>query len=165
MQSQDDKKKDTSIKIVDNSQGNTIFTIEDDKLPPQFRNLPVFPTRDVIVFPATFIVMTITDKQQIQVITRAMREKEHMILLPIRPSVRGGRRFKADDLSSYYNVATYVRIIKISHRDENGPYQVSMRGIQRVAPVSIAKDESFDIFRARSTPVAEEQLAIIGEAV
>ena len=165
MQSQDDKKKDASIKVVDNTQGNTIFTIEDDKLPPQFRNLPVFPTRDIIVFPATFIVMTISDKQQIQVITRAMREKEHMILLPIRPSVRGGSRFKADELSSYYNVATYVRIIKISHRDENGPYQVSMRGIQRVAPVSIAKDDSFEIYRARSTPVAEEPLAIIGEAV
>ena len=165
MPSKDDKKKDTSIKVVDNTQGNTIFTIEDDKLPPQFRNLPVFPTRDIVVFPATFIVMTVTDKQQIQVITRAMREKEHMILLPVRPSVRGGRRFKADDLSSYYNVATYVRIIKISHREENGPYQVSMRGIQRVSPVSIAKDESFEIYRARSTPVAEEQLAIIGEAV
>ena len=164
MKSQDDKKKDTSIEVVENTQGNTVFTVEDDKLPPQFRNLPVFPVQDIVVFPASFVVMTVTDKQQIDAVVRAMREKEHLVVLPVRPTPHG-RKFKADELSSYYQVATYARIIKISHREENGPYQVSMRGIQRVTPVSIARDESLNICRVRSSVVEETPLAIIGEAV
>ena len=164
MKSKDDKKKDTSIEVVENTTGNRVFTVDDDRLPPELRSLPVFPLDNLIIFPGTFVVMTIVEKRQIDAVVRAMHEKEYMIAMAMRPQAHG-KHSAPEDIASYYPVATHVRILKISKREDGKAYQISVRGVARVSPVSIALDDAFGVYRVKSAAVNETPIAIIGEAV
>ena len=52
----------------------TTYTVPDDNIMPELRNLPVFPAEDFVIFPTGMNLLQVHDKKQIEAARRAMRE-------------------------------------------------------------------------------------------
>ena len=157
----EDPKKPESMSIPEMlDQALTAF----DNTITQTKDLPIFPTDDIVIFPAAMAVLNVTDNMQIAAVDRAIRENEHVIAMPVkqRPNAR---KVSYGELKSYYSVATQARVVKLSKIDDRGAFQITLQGEKRVGPVSINYDKTNDILRASAILIHETPLAIIGEAV
>ncbi len=165
MDSQDGKKKKPSIKVVNQDKDNQFYTLMDDDSSTEYKNLPVFPLDDIVIYPNALSVLKVRLQSQANAAIRAMRETEHVIAIAMRPAANSPNPI--GDLNSYYEIGTYTRIIKIARiEDEHGPvWQITLRGEQRLHPVALSYDSANAIYRMTLTRVQEPQLAIIGEAV
>ena len=140
----EDPKKPESMSIPEMlDQALTAF----DNTITQTKDLPIFPTDDIVIFPAAMAVLNVTDNMQIAAVDRAIRENEHVIAMPVkqRPNAR---KVSYGELKSYYSVATQARVVKLSKIDDRGAFQITLQGEKRVGPVSINYDKTNDILRA-----------------
>lgn len=166
MDSQDGKKKKSPIKVVKDEDNCTTYTVPDDNIMPELRNLPVFPAEDFVIFPTGMNLLQVHDKKQIEAARRAMRESEHVVVMPVKPYLEQGEQPNWLNLDAYYEIGTHARILKINKPEAEGhPWQITLRGIRRVRPVYVYHDPTFDICRMQMQPVENEPLAIIGEMV
>lgn len=140
-------------------QGNT-FSVEDDKLPPELRSFPIFASADIVLYPSVVMTLPVRDSKQALAIERAMKEREQVIVAVVKDK----NILDASDSNRYYEIGTLAKIIKINRLPE-GDYQLTLRGRGRCRIDNVELDKPFDIYRAKTSSVEEEPLAIIGEEV
>ena len=163
MDSQDGKRKRSSRtgsenirKILDDD-----FDVNDNA------ELPVFPINDMIIFPNGFSVMKLHSETQANAALRSMREKEHIVAIPVRPQYNLEDLASLTTLDAFYPVGVYTRVLKIARKEENGLtfWQVTIRGLKRVQVKAVSYDSTYKILRMDTTDAEETRLSIIGEAV
>lgn len=150
--------KDTKTKD-DNEKAST-FNVEDEKLPPEWRSLPLFATADFVLYPRVVMTLPVREDKQVRVIESAMKEREQVVVTIIKDKDKEDH----GDIKRYHEIATLAKIIKIN-RLPDGDYQVTLRGRKRQRIDTLEIDKDFDIYRVKTSNIKEEPLAIIGEEV
>ncbi|MBQ9395955.1 MAG: endopeptidase La [Proteobacteria bacterium] len=163
MDSQDSKRRRTTKTGSENIRK----ILDDDYSESESAELPVFPINDMIIFPNGFSVMKLNSEVQANAALRAMREKEHIVAVPVRPQYNIEELSGLNTLDAFYPVGVCTRVLKIVRKEENGLsfWQVTIRGIKRVQVKSVSYDSAYNILRMHTVDAEETRLSIIGEAV